>query len=45
MSTTTQGGVFILLKVIKKDKDKRPEGRTELMKLKTMMFKQQIVHM
>ena len=34
MSTTTQEGVFILLKVIKRHEEKRPEGRTELAKLK-----------
>ena len=35
MSRTTQEGVFIQLKVIKKHEEKRPEGRTELTKLKT----------
>ena len=35
MSTTTRDSVFILLKVIKKHELKRPEGRTELTKLKT----------
>ena len=31
-------GVFILFKVIKKHEDKRPEGRTELTKLKVIIF-------
>ena len=35
MSTTTQGDIFILLKVIKRHEEKRPEDRTELSKLKT----------
>ena len=35
MSRTTQKGVFVLLKVIKRHKEKRPGGRTELAKLKT----------
>ena len=35
MSRTTQEGVFILLKVVKRHEEKRPEGRTELTKLKT----------
>ena len=38
MSRTTQGGVFILLKVIKRHEEKRPESRTELTKLETTMF-------
>ena len=38
MSTATQEGVFILLKVIKRDEEKWPEGRTELMKLKTTFY-------
>ena len=38
MSKTTQEGVFILLKVIKMHEEKRPEGRTELMKLKTTII-------
>ena len=37
MSRTTQEGVFILLKVIKRRHEKkRPDGRTELTKLKTI---------
>ena len=38
MSKTAQEGVFILLQVIKRHKEKRPEGRTELPKLKTIIF-------
>ena len=38
MSTITGESVFILLKVIKRHEDKRPEGRTELAKLKTIIF-------
>ena len=37
MSRTAQEGVFILLKVIKEHEEKRPEGRTELPKLKTII--------
>ena len=36
MSKTVQEGVFILLKVIKRHEEKRPEGRTESSKLKTI---------
>ena len=35
MRRTAQEGVFILLKVTKRHKEKQPEGRTELTKLKT----------
>ena len=35
MSTTTQENVFLLLEVIERRKENRPEGRTELTKLKT----------
>ena len=38
VSTTTQKSVFTLLKVIKKHKEKRPEDRMELTKLKTIIF-------
>ena len=38
MSTTTRESVLILLKVIERHEEKRPEGRTELAKLKTMSF-------
>ena len=38
VSTTTQEGVFILPKVIKKHEDKRSGGRTELTKLKTIFL-------
>ena len=34
MSKTTQEGIFIPLKVIKRHEEKRSEGRTELPKLK-----------
>ena len=34
MSTITRESVFILLKVINRHEEKRPDGRTELMKLK-----------
>ena len=36
MSTITRERVFILLRVIKRLEDKRPEGRTELAKLKAI---------
>ena len=35
MSTTTQENVFLLLEVIKRRKENRPESRTELTKSKT----------
>ena len=35
MSGSVQEGVFILLKMIKKEEQKWPHGRTELPKLKT----------
>ena len=38
MSKTAQEGVFILLKVTKRHEEKRPEGRTELPKLKTIIL-------
>ena len=39
MSRTTQEVVFILLKVVKMHEEKRPEGLTELTKLKTIISK------
>ena len=37
MSTTTmQGDIFILLEVIRRQEEKRPEGCTELTKLKAI---------
>ena len=36
MSRTTQEGIFIVLKVIKRHGEKLPEGRSELTKLKTI---------
>ena len=39
MSRTAQEVVFTLLKVIKRHEEKRPEGRTELPKLKTTIAK------
>ena len=46
MRRTAQEGVFVLLKVIKRHEEKRPEGLTELTKLKTNklinFFQQQI---
>ena len=38
MSTITRESGFILLKVIKRHEDKRPEGRTELAKLKARLY-------
>ena len=38
MSKTAQEGVFILLKVIKRHKEKRREGRKDLPKLKTKVM-------
>ena len=38
MSRTTQEGVFILHRVVKRHEEKRSEGRTELKKLKTIIF-------
>ena len=38
MNKTTQEGVFILLKEIKRQEEKRPEGHTELTKFKTIIF-------
>ena len=38
MSRTAQEGEFILPKVIKGHEEKRPEGRMELPKLKTIAF-------
>ena len=37
MSVTTRESVFILLKVIKRHEQKRPEGRTKLTKFKTII--------
>ena len=42
MSRTTQEGVFVLLKVIKRHKEKRPGGRTELTKLKTNLERRKL---
>ena len=38
MSKTAQEGVFILLKVIKRHKEKQREGRKDLPKLKTKVM-------
>ena len=37
MSTITRESIFILLKVIKRHEDKRPEGGTKLVKLKAII--------
>ena len=39
MSRTAREGLFILLKVTKRHEEKRPEGHTELTKLKTIHLK------
>ena len=39
MSRTAREGLFILLKVTKWHEEKRPEGHTELTKLKTIHLK------
>ena len=36
MSKTPQEGLFILIKVIKRHEEKRPEGHIELTKLRTI---------
>ena len=38
VSRTAQEGIFILLEVIKRHKEKPPESRTELTKLKTRIL-------